>query len=561
LPQNGSFTDTYITLNTIVDVLSSEIRELKLQIIADDFTLWNNQDSVIINPKNQQRLPTNNDYVLIDKKTIDNIGINLDYGSVLSVPNLSILNPESIDQRFIDLYTGINGLPLSSTSPETALLSNWLPLNVKVFDTSTSIAEFSDTGSRFEYYSASSGMRIGELTQSNSKWPAFFTWDQTFYSTFLPLNSSASILTYGNGFNDLINARITESVKFLISGGALTSDFLFSEIMNFNVLDNVTWRITQNQEDSSTIIINDGPFNGFLPGFDTLRFGYETNTGDINSSGLTEDGGYFGIGTPLTSYFLEAQQLSGITPLTPVQLLQSSDVRNARLSTLLQILDGFLNGSLASTTLPFFLSKINAEDPINFTPVAGLGSQYPTFGLPDVGMATSIGVGIQSADINNPSVEGLSNQIIESTIITAEDLGYSYDSLRYDVCALDEVYNKTAIIFADSIPPIPNILPLLTTYNNFESPLSVIGDSLLPNDYAVRTFEINFKITASNHLFMQNLQPAGSVSVSGQLRVFVWLPNETAPIQVPVVEKINTGKFKFSLSSPSEAKLYVDLVP
>ena len=132
LPLNGTFVDQYISIET-VDVPSNVVVSLQLSIVADSMDWWNAQDAVIIRPSIDAKLPTANDFVLIDKTTKDHLGFNLSYGSVASsnVPSLTPLAPVFIDQRFIDIDTGYSPISLETTSPDTAILNNLIPFTVK----------------------------------------------------------------------------------------------------------------------------------------------------------------------------------------------------------------------------------------------------------------------------------------------------------------------------------------------------------------------------------------------------------------------------------------------
>lgn len=554
LSQTGSFTDTYITIDTLVNVPSAEVVKLQLEITADDFVLWNNQDSVILHPVISARLPASTDFVLIDKRTQDRLALNLDYSSVATPPSLAALAPETIDVHFIDTYTGPGGLPLTTWSPETGVISNWVPLTMVARDSDTSVAEFSDVAKAFDVYAAGSGEPVGTLepTGTNDLWPVSFTWDLNFFGTYLPLNTGSNLVTYGSGFNELLHARISESVKFLVSGGALTTDFLFHDDITVVVDEHNAWTIFQTEQDSITANVDDGPFGGFLPGYDTLRYDQEN-----------DPNGYFGIGTPLTDYFLEAQQLAGITPLTARQAALTLAQRTNRLSTLIGLLDGYLQaGGIASTTLPQFLAAIDADDTINFTPANGNGVSFPTFGIPALGMAMDITIGQAGANANNPATEGVTNQVLDALVVMAIDTAYTYDSFGFDVGGLDSLADRTAIVYAGAVPPIPTPLPAFTTYAEFETPLAIVGDESMPADFTARVFELDFRVTTANLAYMQSLQPASTPAPpSGQLRVFIWFPGQSLPQQVSVVEKIGTGKFRFSVPAATEAKLYLDLVP
>ena len=537
------FSDTYVTIALPVPPLAADIVKLQLEITADDFTLWNAQDTVLLRPVVTARLPTANDFVLVDKGTEDRIALNLRYDALGSPPSLAPLAPYTIDQRFVDLNTNNGQVPLANTSPETALLTNWIPLKMIARDSSTSVAETPDVGTSFDLYALGSGQKIGTLspTTSNPLYPMQVEWyyDPTdsvtiansFFTKYLPLNAEANLVTYGSGFNDLVHARISETLNILTSGGALSTDFLFSETVAVRVDEHHQWNIVQAMQDLVNTDVNDGPFGGFLSGYDNQPYDDELHGYDT--------------GIPLTDNFMEARQLAGLDPMTPKQLSMTPADRTIRLNQLLGLIDNFLNGTLAGTTLPQFLANVEA-DPIGAT-LATTG-----FGTPAVGMGMDITIGAKGADTNNPSTEGASAGVQDALVIMAIDPANTYDVFDYDIGGIDQTADRTAIIFSGALPPVPTPLPGITTYAEFETPLAVVGDPTMPSDFTARVFEINFRVTAAN---------LASIQAMPTPKVFVWLPTAAAPQQVSVVEKIGTGKYRIAVPASTEAKLYLQPGP
>lgn len=543
LSRTGSFTDQYVTLTASTAIPSSAVVELNLEITADDFGLWTGQDTVILRPVVSARLPTANDFVLIDKRTDDRLALNLRYDSVAVPPSLAALAPYTIDQRFIDVNTANGRVPLANTSPETAILTNWIPLTVLKYDSSTSIAEFPDSAVSHVVYSAGSGELIGTLSpiSSNPWYPMEFKWyfdgtspatiANSFFTKYLKLNSEANLVTFGSGFNDIVSVRISETVNFLISGGALSTDFLFRDTVSVQISEYHDWTISMTQADSISAVLADGPFDGFLPGYDNLPYDSEAHGYDT--------------GIPLTDNFHEARQLAGLDSLTSKQISMTPTERDTRLNVLLSLMNNFLNGSLAGTTLEQFLANVSA-DPIGAT-LASTG-----FGIPARGMGMDITIGSAGADVNNPSTEGASAGVQDALVIMAVDPATTVDTFGYDVGGIDSVGNRSAMIFTASLPPVPNPLASFTTYSNFETPLAVVGDPSIPADFTARTFEFHFQVTAANLAAVQSM---------ANPRVFMWLPTAGAPVQISVVEKIGTGKYRVSLAATTEAKFYLQPGP
>jgi hypothetical protein len=537
LPQSGTFTDTYITL-TAAAVPSSAVVKLQLQIVADDFDLWAGQDVVIIRSDVSARMPTAADYVLVDKRTEDRLALNLRYDAVAAPPSLAPLAPYTIDQRFIDLNTNIGAVPLSNTSPETAILTNWIPLKVVKYDSATSYAEFADETITHVVYSAASGEQIGTLspTTSNNWYPMEFKWfydgtADSFFKKYLPLNAEANIVTYGSGFNEIVHARISETVNFLVNGGPLSTDFLFHEDIAVHIDEYHDWTISITQDESIAAAVADGPFGGFLAGYDNTPYDDEANGYDT--------------GVPLTDNFHEARQLAGLDSMTPKQLAMTPTERTNRLNTLLGLIGNFLNGSLASTSLDQYLANV-AADPIAAT-LASTG-----IGIPAVGMGMDITIGAAGADTNNPSTEGAGASVQDALVVMAVDPATTVDVFGYDVGGIDSIGNRTAIVFTGNLPPVPNPLPGFTTYDDFETPLSIVGDPSIPADFTARTFEFHFQVTALN---------LATIQAMAIPKVFIWFPTALAPTQIAVVEKIGTGRYRVSLGSATEAKFYLQPGP
>jgi hypothetical protein len=539
LPLTGSFADDYVTIQT-AGINPAGMTDLDLRITADDFALWNAHDLIIIRTPLDSQLPMATDEVLVDKRRSDSLAINLRYGSVAVPPSLAALAPEQINPTLIDTYTGIGGLPLSMTSPETAILDNWIPLTLKSYDSATSLATFSDPAIRFEAISAGTGLPIGTLrtTTSNPFFPTEFEWDIDFYAEYLPLNAEANLVTYGSGFNDIVRARISESVRFLVGGGALSTDYMFADTIDVQIDELHTWNILQTMEDAFATEILDGPFGGFLLGYDNEP--YDAEVGGYDNS------------LPLVDNFLEAQQLAQLPgntiDLTPAQLAKTPIERQLRLNALISLLDNFLvGGDLAATTLEQFQANIDAYVATHPQTLATTG-----MGIPAVGMGMDITIGGDGADANKPSTEGVGAGVQDALVVIAVDIANTYDTFGVDVAGVDALADRTAVIYSGGLPPMPSVLPAITTYVEFETPLAVVGDPDLPADFSARVFEINFRVTLANLATIQAMPTP---------KVFIWFETEAAPQQVSIVTKVGTGKYQVSVPRSTEAKLYLQPGP
>jgi hypothetical protein len=541
----GTFKDQYLTAS----VLGVTDAEFKLSVNAHDFTLWNSADLVILNPKVAVRLPAIGDDVVIEKAEDASIGITLTPSAIDS----SDLIPASIDQRFIDLDTHQTIL-LSKTSPETTLLRGWLPIVTERYDSATSVAEFSDQGTRYTFKSAGTGALIGELRQqdaSNVDEPIIFEWDPIFFGAadgaqwtgYLPLNAEANIIITGTGWDDKLHARITESIKFMIGPGALTEDWLFHDDLNISVSDNYTggltdldtlgftngstaletaastsWRLRVSTvfEDAFGVSIADSPFGGFLSGFDNNPFDAELGTLVLGE--WTGDASY-DAGIPLVGSFIEAQQLVGMLPMTPLQAAQTADERAISLNAVLGQINPFLtNGDLGSTPLHQFLVNINADPTATLIAKTGMG--FPALGL---------GIDVQTTP------EGTTSAAVqEIMVLNVYDYPVLHDEAPYDTTVLDTVDERTATLYTTytgSYPPAP---VGGTLYANYDTPFFVVTPA--------RVFEVVF---SASDAVLAGLTPT----------FLIWLPTTETPVQVNVVQRVSPGRYRFSIASASEAKI------
>lgn len=270
------YKDTYLT----IDLAGVTEPEFQIVVDAHDYPLWNSADVVILNPQIKARLPMAGETVVVEKTEDARFGLNL----VPNRTNVSALNPITIDQRFIDLNT--RGLPLEQTSPEVALLQGWIPLTATKLDSPTSVAEFSDPAVQYVFRSTANNQTVGTLKQQdplNKHEPIMFEWDEEFFEQYLPLNAEANLVIQGTGWNDRVHARISESVKFLLGGGALAEDWLFRDFVNVTIQDDNRFNIVTNYNDDLTAAVDDGPFGGFMSGYDNLPWdGFATNLIDPN---------------------------------------------------------------------------------------------------------------------------------------------------------------------------------------------------------------------------------------------------------------------------------------
>lgn len=489
----AEFNDEYITFSN-VDNGSSEIR---IKVSGQPFEEWNAQDVIILNPTSSARLPLAGDTVLVQKAENETLSISLTPGFASLTP----LNPLSIDQRFIDLDTN-SSIPLSNTSPDTAILQGWLPMFVEKYDSASSVAEFSDTATTFIFKSAGTGLPIGTLKQQGAglNEPIVFEWDSDFYNTYLPLNAEANIVLRGGGLDDRVRAHITESVKFLIDGGPLAESFMFNDNVNINLDDTNIFRINATYGEDINVAVQDGPFGGFLPGYANTPyddFGYDT-------------------GQPPDIYSMLARyNLSSIDR-----------------DTILDQWNFYLDSNQDAPTTEAQWQHVWAMlEPYNNTTLLGdpaIGVIGDDFGYPAVGLAI---------DINQSTTSQASASFQEAMVMTAADSTNLHDVLGYDVGGIDDEGGVTAFMYSGSLPPVPT--PLFgTTYSTLDTPLTVEGNG-------ARTFVISFNA-------------APSVLASMPTPTFmICTPTNPTLTTVPAVETVQPGKYRFSVAQITPAKIIV----
>ena len=125
----------------------------------------------------------------------------------------------------------------------------------------------------------------------------------------------------------------------------------------------------------------------------------------------------------------------------------------------------------------------------------------------------------------------------------AIDSPYSYDTFNYDIGGYDSIAERTAIIYSGSLPPVPNPTGAFTTYEDYDTPLAVVGMSDDPSDFQARIFEVSFNA------------PRATLEAMPAPSFMIWLPGKPAPQIVAVVDKVALGRYRISVPSATEAKL------
>ena len=516
----GNFSDQYITGR-----LTREVSGVfKIDVNANNFTLWNGQDVVFLKPEQTAYLPKSGEHVIIEKTKNGHFGLAI----TPSTTNISTLSPITIDERFIDRNTN-QIITLETTSPETSLLRGWIPLIFNKRDSTTSIAEFSDPATLYDVRSAATGKIVGNIKQkdlTNTNEPIVFEWDLDFFNTYLLLNDEANLVTMGTGWNDKIRAKISESVKFIIDGGDIAEDWVMHDEVNVNIEYKNLFQVKSHAQDEFSAIIQDGPFAQFLPGYANTPYDNEIEGYDT--------------GSPLTEHYNEALALSALSPLSRAQRL--------RLDDLIDLIAPLLNNNkLSETTLAQFLenmdnavntSYIHDEPLLSETGFSLLTENDDTLIINDVISTSDFGYPVRgmALDINSAPSGAAAASIQETATMVCTDAPNSLDENGFDLYGMDVPLDVIAMIYSGALPPIPNDPQPGVPYAMFNTPLTITKPS--------RVFDITFTGTPAQ---LSILSPTFSI----------WLPNAPAPWRVPIVEHVSLGKFRFSVPYATEAKIIV----
>lgn len=484
------FKDKFITFN----LDGTTVQELKIDINAHQYPLFNAQDTIIVKQAIAARDPRQGDSIVVEKPEAGKLQISLSQSSA----DISALAPITIDQRFIDISTG-QDIPLSVTSPYANVLQGFLPMIATHYDNYPSIAEFRDSATRIEYRSAANGQLIGTVKPLtlNLDEPTVFEWDLDFYNAYLPLNAEANVITMGTGWNDKLRAHITESIKFLIGGGPLAENFLFREIVAVDMNESYSLNVRMDLANAFSVVLADGPFEGFLSGWDNHEYDNEP---------IGYDEGH---------------------PPDIVSLLSKFNITQPEIEDILTMWAFFVNDRVNPPTTAEQWQFIYDNLPLDPNP--GTGTNLG-FGYPLTGMAI---------DIVDRSLDASATEIQEAMVVAARDFGNPHDMYAYGLGNLDEIPNEIAMMFTTSLPPIPASIEPGTTYDQLDTPLYAVVPS--------RVFEINFSGTPSQ---LAAIDPPF---------FSIWSIGAQSPQEVPasLVTKLGAGRYRFSIPAATEAKILV----
>jgi hypothetical protein len=433
----GTFNNNFFEDDNVkINIRYLEADEVKIDINAADFAFWNAVNTVHIKTQVESQSPKNGDLILVEKTESGSININITPGN----SDISKLYPITIDRRFIDLETN-QDIPLSNTSPETAILQGWIPFKATHFDSRISKAEFSDVSVKHTFNAIGTNELIGTLRQqeNNLNEPIVFEWEKDFFEKYLPLNTQANLVINSDSWDEKVNVQIFESVKFLIDGGALLEDFLFKDAINVKIVPFNEIKVKQNNFDQFNAELKDGPFDGFLAGFGNRPY--------------DEDG--YDAGYPRDWF----------------SLLSKANLTVQEQNDVISQWNHYFEGKLPVTKEDFELVRqAILQDPNS-------DIQTDDFGFPNLGL------GIDIVDTNlDPTPAKASIQ--EAVNMSLNEAGNKHDVNPYDFGKLDLEDEKTAIFYTGSLPPIPTYEFNGETYDEFQTPL----ETALP----ARVFEIYF---------------------------------------------------------------------
>jgi hypothetical protein len=353
-------------------------------------------------------------------------------------------------------------------------------------------------------------------------------WAPDFVAEYLPINAEVTAVTYGSGLVDYVRVRATEDLRFLVGGGSFPSSAMFADGVAVAAPDEVAWRISMSPELAVGVLAEDGPFAGFLQGYDTLRFDFENGHGDealaygLGGSYSTDEDLAAALAEAVTSAYALAegppaddaqrQQLVTLFAAVAAYLAPGPEV-DAAIATVVDYLEG---GPTTLAQAATAASDLLLGAPLAAWLVAIAGSPYlppaaaDAFGVPHRGLGIQVSVPQGEASPVAATAE-------EAYVLSWADTGAGYALYGYGAGALDAWPTATAVLTLDGVPPVPagGLPPPLTAWADFETPLEAP---------AVTRVEVRLG------------GPLGPTPA-----VWVWAEDEPAPVQAPEVERLTAS--------------------
>jgi hypothetical protein len=551
--------DEFINI-TMPTAVSGAIWNFEVQ--GSQFQMAEGNDLAIIRTT-PGRSPTNADFVLLERTRADSIQIAIHPKDTAHTISLQPLAPAVTDLRLVD-HNANSGVPLSATSPETAVLSGWLGTVSEFYDKGTSPAVFRDTATSVVVRAASTGETIGtvqNIADVSSETKTIFRWDPAFHNKYLPLNAQATIVSAGSGTHEKVNVKICDNVFLLVSGGILTENALFQDSVDIDILESQQMNILQNYLETANTTITDTGFTGFLPGYDNTAFDFELGTGNVQNE--SDASGSYDAGIPLTEWFLQAQSLALLPSMTPAQQNLYND--------LLDRISPWLTEDILSTTISEFTNNISANPVYNFS--ADYISTLNGFGIPDVGLGI---------EINTTNTASVGTSINESLSILSESSSYSLNENGFGISGLDLYSPSTTYLFSsipapiDTVPtviPVSSIIPgktyriisigttnftsigaaTNTVLEMFTATSVGVGTGTVMIDYD--SYETSLKV---NSIGAESIQLTFGMSIATAPNIYIWRIGTMYPEPVTVLQRKDSRTFTFSVPSPGEMKVIVN---
>lgn len=477
-------------------------KKYTLTVDSDDFDYAFGQDVVVMQSKGFRDTRVN-DTLFIEKSREEQLYLHLNSRKV----DITQLRTESQGTHYFDLTTKQEpNFKLSKNVPEVDFTSYWIPLKKTNIDIDPSISEFRDTATQFNFHSLASGEALGSLAPQIPEQPLEgndFIFDIAAHQKYLPLNSSINFLIRTGGYDEIVHAHFNEKLRFFITGGIGALDAMFEDEFNVSLIDKLNKRITQTENTTVDVEIDDVNFEGFLPGYDNLPFDAETI--DALTSLPT---GYYDAGIILVDWFQNAKDLL---------LLQDRDSsQDAKLSLLLDLLNPWVSiEDVSSVTNNDFLTRLSSALPsdeylvnaVNFT-------LTNAFGVPNAGMGM---------DVNQSSSNTSNTRFKELMVMQANQLGgFGYAGM--DQGNFDATPYTMTQMSVQSIGTSPTI----STYTNF------VGNEIESGTV--------LRLTSNLSLYNRN--------------VLIWILGQPTPIVVRP-EILGKNTLLINLTRPSTIKVYV----
>ncbi len=496
-----SFADSAI--NVMIGAGAPDLFIVRVKSDMDDFVRARN--SLLPFSEVPHLQAVSGDFIAAAKSTYGKVYLNLDYTTVDVPPNTQELELRSIDGRALNTDTGWTEYPIQRYSPEAALTTNFVPLRMEFMDAAEQPAHFDGIAPRVRLFSRTTGQVVGNVepidpTSLNGR--KQFIFDEAFAAQYLPLNAGSNIVVSNPSLNERVSVKMLDHAMFLIGGGGLAEDALFTDEISVSVADQMGMLITMRPQESFNVNLDDGPFDGFLPGYSNMPYDAEQALG-LDFAALAAARGQYDTGELLVDSYLRAQYLNTIPS-------RSVEENEALLERLTIIADYLEPGGLDFTSLPEFIANIG-------------GTQVqPGFGIPKKGSAVNIRKNDTDAAV------GVGVTELFSSVSTSVSSGY--DDTRYDVDLLDNYSDSQATFTSDTLPPFVAGATYASTVTPFET--------LSP----ARTVVLQF-----------NSAPPAMPIPSIQ----VWIQGEPAPVTVFGVTSPSNGVFVFSIGQPAVLKVLV----